>query len=283
MNLPHSLDDAQINRAGPPGSMRYFALLYTPPEKREAATALFVIDAEVRESALSVNHDVAHTRLQWWRQEIDRLVNSNAQHPAARVLSAATEDRRVFAKLHELVVAADMDLARMTYANEKELQAYCARSGGAIIELLASMLAAPAELSDAARAAANRLGALARATEIVRDVLQDAHAGRMYVPLDLAEQHGLTHEQFRSKSMSEAGRATLAAMSRDLSRDFVAALASIPASMRAYFRPVYVLADLHIALLKQIGARNFEVGAERIELGPIRKPWIAWRAARRAR
>ena len=107
--------------------MRYFALLYTPVEKRDVATALFVIDAEIRESAQSANHDVAHTRLQWWRQEIDRLVNSNAQHPATRVLSAATPNRRAFSKLHELVVAADMDLARMTYANDQELHAYCAR------------------------------------------------------------------------------------------------------------------------------------------------------------
>src|SRR3954467_5383951 len=105
-----------VNRAAPVGSMRYFALLYTPPELREAVTALFVIDAEIRESAQSPNHDVAHTRLQWWRQEIDRLTNNNSQHPAARILQAQAQfDRKRFAKLHELIVAADMDLARMTY------------------------------------------------------------------------------------------------------------------------------------------------------------------------
>ena len=39
--------------------MRYFALLYTPPEKRDAVMALFIIDSELRESAQSANHDVA--------------------------------------------------------------------------------------------------------------------------------------------------------------------------------------------------------------------------------
>jgi len=33
VNVP-ALDDSVINRAAPPGSMRFFALLYTPPQKR---------------------------------------------------------------------------------------------------------------------------------------------------------------------------------------------------------------------------------------------------------
>src|SRR5687768_13273727 len=158
--MPSAFDDTLINRAAPPGSMRYFAVLYTQAEKRDALTALFIIDAEIRESAQSANHDVAHTRLQWWRQEIDRAVNDNAQHPATRLLASSTTDRRQFGQLHELIVAADMDLARMTYRNEQELRAYCARSGGSITELMASQLAVSVPLDAAARTAANKLGAL---------------------------------------------------------------------------------------------------------------------------
>jgi phytoene synthase len=277
-----SLDDSIVNRAAPPGSMRYFALLYAPPERREAATALFVVDAEIRESAQSANHDLAHTRLQWWRQEIDRLVNANAQHPATRILSGLDFDRRQFAKLHELVAAADMDLARMTCLNEQELRAYCSRSGGAIAELLALLLA-PSNVIDATgRTAANRLGALVRATEIVRDVRQDTYDGRLYVPLDTMERHGVKHEDLRAKTLSPAARGALGDLTRSLRADLAATLASVPAALRAYFRPLYVLAGLHAELLAQIARLDFQVGAERVELGPIRKPWAAWRAARKA-
>lgn len=262
--------------------MRYFALLYAPPQKREAATALFVIDAEIRESAQSANHDVAHTRLQWWRQEIDRLANANAQHPATRILSSAADDRRVFAKLHELIAAADMDLARMTYVNEKELRAYCSRSGGAVVELLATLLTQPAARDDAALSAANRIGALVRATEIIRDVRQDAYDGRLYLPLDIADEHGLKHEALREKDLSPPARKVLAVLSARLRKDIATTLASIDPAMRAYLRPLYVLGELHAALLEHIADRNFDVGTERIDLGPLRKPWVAWRAARRA-
>jgi phytoene synthase len=276
------LDDAHLNRAAPVGSMRYFALLYTPEEKRELALALFVIDSEIRESARGPSHDVAHTRLQWWRQEIDRLVNDNAQHPATKILSASSFDRREYARLHELIVAADMDLARMTYLNDQELRAYCTRSGGAIAELMAMLLAHPEALDDATRKAANRLGALVRAAEIVRDARQDVYDGRLYVPLDSMEQHGATENALRSQHTLPEGRAALQTLAASVREEIDATLASISRPMRAYLRPHYVLAGLHDALLAEIARRDFDVGPERIELGPIRKPWAAWRAARRA-
>jgi 15-cis-phytoene synthase len=280
--MPSALDDTLINRAAPPGSMRYFAVLYTPDEKRDALTALFVIDAEIRESAQSANHDVAHTRLQWWRQEIDRAVNDNAQHPATRLLASSTTDRRQFGQLHELIVAADMDLARMTYRNEQELRAYCARSGGSITELMASQLAVSVPLDAAARTAANKLGALVRATEVIRDVRQDAYDGRLYVPLDLLEKHGVKHEQFREQHLDASARAALADTAQRVRTDIARTLASIPATTRAYLRPLFVLAGLHAALLDQIARVDYQVGAARIDLGPIRKSWIAWRSARHA-
>jgi len=262
--------------------MRYFALLYTPEQKRDALTALFVIDAEIRESAQSANHDVAHTRLQWWRQEVDRLVNDNAQHPATRILAASTNDRRRFGKLHEAIVAADMDLARMTYVNTQEVRAYCARSGGSIAELIAGQLTDGVELDDATRAASNRLGALIRASETVRDVRQDAYDGRLYLPLDKLEQHGVRHEDLRAKDLGAPARAALRDVATTIEADVQQTLTSIPAAARAYLRPLYVLAGLHAELLRQIARSGYAVGATRIELGPIRKPWAAWRAARRA-
>lgn len=262
--------------------MRYFALLYAPAEQRDAAMALFVVDAEIRESAQSASHDVAHTRLQWWRQEIDRLANGNAQHPATQKLRDAALDRREFLKLHELIAAADMDLARMTYLNEQELRSYCSRSGGAVAELLAMQLAHPHTLDEESRKAANRIGALVRTTEIIRDARQDAYDGRLYVPLDAMDRFGADHESLREKHTPPAARQALEQLASTAATELDTVLTSIPKAMQAYLRPHFVLAGLHRALLARIKQREFDVGPERIELGPVRKPWIAWRYARRA-
>jgi phytoene synthase len=277
-----SLDDSLINRAAPPGSMRYFALLYTPVEWREAVTALYIIDAEIRESARSPNHDAAHTRLQWWRQEIDRLVNGNAQHPATRVLGTIQSvERRNFSRLHELIVAADMDLARMTYLNLRELRTYSSRSGGTIQELIATLLADGA-LEEPTRALANRIGVGIRNVEMLRDVRQDAHEGRLYLPLEDLSNHGVSIDDLRAADVNNKARAALAAFRNAIVPDLDPQRPDATTAVRAYLRPVMVMGALHRRLLERIAARDFDVASQRIELGPLEKPWVAWRAARKA-
>lgn len=273
------LDDSMVNRAAPPGSMRYFSLLYTPQDKRDVLCALYVIDAEIRESAQSENHDVAHTRLQWWRAEVDRLVNGSPQHPATRVLSDSVMlDRASLSKLHEVLAAADMDLARMTYSTLRELRAYCSRSGGAIQELMAAHLMAPQPLNEASRAAANRMGVGVRQSEILRDLRHDVYGGRVYLPQDQLNNHSVTLDDLRGRELVTRVKSALQEF-----RDTVhSELQPAPARVSPQLRPLFVLAALHRRLLDRIAARNFNVAAERIELGPIEKPWVAWRAARRS-
>ncbi len=280
MSIPSALDDSQINRAAPPGSMRYFALLYTPQPLRAAVTALYVIDAEIRESAQNPNHDVAHTRLQWWRQEIDRLVNANPQHPATRTLHALPGfERKDFSRLHELLAAADMDLARMTYLNLRELRAYCSRSGGTIQEMIA-MLLLPAAPEEPVRTAANRIGIGVRQTEILRDVRQDAYDGRLYLPLDELQKDAVGIEELRSKELNSKTRAVLARFHHAIAPDLDAEITAFDRDLRAYLRPLLVMAALHRRLLERIARSNYAVATQRIELGPVEKPWLAWRAAR---
>jgi phytoene synthase len=273
-----AFDDSMVNRAAPPGSMRYFSVLYAPVQKRDAVMALYIIDAEIRESAQSANHDVAHTRLQWWRQEIDRLVNGHPQHPATRVLGSS--DRGQFAKLHELVAAADMDLARMTYLNMRELRAYCARSGGAVQELIAAQLAAP--LGEPGRAAANRIGVGIRQTEILRDLRQDAYHGRLYLPLEELDRRQIGHQRLREPQIDPALKEILSAFRSSVASELKDARAAMPPELRPSLRPLSVLADLHLRLLDRIARRDYDVASERVELGPLEKSFGAWRAARRS-
>lgn len=271
------LDDSLVNRAAAPGSMRYFSLLYAPEDRREQVCALYVIDAEIRESAQSVNHDVAHTRLQWWRGEIDRLVNGNPQHPATRLLHEARAiESAAYSKLHELLVAADMDLVRMTYSNMRELRAYCSRSGGAIQELMAAQLLAPAPLDEVNRATANRIGIGVRQSEILRDLRQDTRDGRVYLPQDQLTAHSVTLEDLRGREVAPRLKTALREFQDAVQKELQSALAAVSPPLR----PLAVLGALHRRLLKRIAAHDFAVATSRIDLGPIEKPWIAWRAAR---
>jgi 15-cis-phytoene synthase len=280
MSFVSQLDASMVNRAAAPGSMRYFACLYAPEEVRDVMLALYVIDAEIRESAHSANHDVAHTRLGWWRAEIDRLINANAQHPATKILSEQSfVPHATFARLHELLVAADMDLARMTYSNEKELLAYCSRSGGTVESLIACALTRTATPPPDVQTFANSIGVGIRKAEIVRDLRQDAYDGRVYMPLEELQHHSVETEHLRNREIAPAVREVLKNFQAHAKQNLTA---TVDGSHRAALRPLFVIAALHRRLLDRIAAKNFDVTTERVELGPIEKPWTAWRAARNA-
>jgi phytoene synthase len=254
----HALDPDYINRAAPPGSMRYFALLYASPEQRALLTAIFVVEAEIRASA-SAAHEVAHTRLQWWRAEIDRLINRNAQHPATKALQELLPAAD-FSIVHEALTAADMDLARMTYNTAAELTAYLRRSGGAILQLL----------GDAQNSA--HVGAWIRRVETLRDLAADARAGRVYWALEELESHRVSLDDLRTGKSIDSLRLLIAQECERLRVE----LPKLSAS-----RPLMVLAHLHTKLIDRIERANHDIFGRRHELGSLEKVWTAWRAARR--
>jgi phytoene synthase len=123
-----------------------------------------------------------------------------------------------------------------------------------------------------------------RMTEILRDLRQDAWDGRIYLPLDLLERHDIHYERLRTRDMDASVRAlleTFAAGAREALHHASAATPEVPAEQAGALRAVRVLGALHERLLDRIAARRYDVASQRIELGPIEKPWLAWRAARR--
>jgi phytoene synthase len=278
------VDRSMIDRAAPPGSPRYFSLLYTPPEKREVLTALYVVALEIADSARSVSHDVAHTRLAWWRNEVDRLANEMPQHPAARVLlPLRTVPGLQLARFNDLMLAADADLACLTFSTRAELTAYTERSGGALFEIAARWVAAPTELSVATASTVSRLGALVREVEILRDVRQDAVDGRVYLPLAMLDLHRVPVADLRKAELSAGYRAVLEEYATSVRQRLVQALHELPAGERHSVRPLFVMASLSLRLLDRIRLDNFPVTKRRIDLGDFDKVWTAWRAALKAR
>src|SRR3954454_8230391 len=123
-------------------SARYFALLYAAPAERPALEALFGIEREVLDSVHpSLDHHVAHSRLQWWREECERAARGGAAHPLTRALITALGDPQAksvpqLGGLCGIVDVAIWDLASATFETRRELDAYCQRWAVAMIEPL---------------------------------------------------------------------------------------------------------------------------------------------------
>ena len=71
-------------------SARYFALLFSSATERPALESLFGIEHEVFDSLRAgLDHHVAHSRLQWWREECERAANGRPVHPLTKGLAVA--------------------------------------------------------------------------------------------------------------------------------------------------------------------------------------------------
>jgi len=130
---------------------RYLAPLYSPPSERPVLEALFGVESEVVASVRGgLEHQVAHIRLQWWREECDRAAKGQAVHPFTKTLVEAFGSSAVpapatnaagdaetlpspLAGLAGFVDTAVWDLAAATFETRREITAYCERWASAMI------------------------------------------------------------------------------------------------------------------------------------------------------
>ncbi len=279
-----TLDPSLVTQTAPPGSMRFYALLFAPPDRRIVLTALYLLEDELNATARGTHHDVAHTRLKWWSEEMDRLARGQPAHPATRALQAGHEAFGPHLQaLRGLVESAAMDLALVTYADDAELAVYFDRSGGVLAEFAARWLLEPNAPSDAAMVAVRSMGALIRRVETLRDLRLHITAGRVYVPLSNLDRAGIDLPGLRSLQWAPRVLAFAGELRNELATALADAMASVPRGERAALRPLLVQAALHVRLLHRLDRDLPQASQARIELGPFEKLWCSWRAARRAR
>ena len=267
------------DRGAPPGSLRYFAVLFAPAAVRPQLEALYSFEAEIRDTVAAA-HEVAHTRLQWWRGEIDRLAAGHPGHPVTVTMLPLREHAGFDPLLlHEMLVAADLDLARFTWQDWRELDAYCLRASGALQTLLAAALVGHRNLATSERAFARRLGSALRQTEMLRDFFVDLTMGRLRLPVDALAAAGIDPAAVQQSPGNPALRDVLEQWRSRVRAEFE----SLPAALadpaeRAGQRHGLVLGALHERLLARI-EWNDTRGVQRTELAPLTRLWTAWRTA----
>jgi phytoene synthase len=264
-----------------PGSLRWYAVLFAGAPDRHLLDALYAFDAELTRIVDSQSHEAAHARLQWWRGEIDRLAAGRPAHPLGQALLPLLGCRSADCTLlHERLVAADIELARLTCLTWQEHEAYLFRSAGTLQTLIAAALAGDRELTAAERGFARRLGAAVRQAELLHDLERDLARGRLYAPLQALEAAGIDppalaqrHELLVASDLVRGWRGRVRA-----ELDALPTVLADP-GQRATQRHGLVLAALHVRQLDRDDASP--TGHE--PLPPLARLWTAWRAATRIR
>jgi hypothetical protein len=111
---------------------------------REILTALYAIEHELeRITHAGRDHGVAHMKLKWWHEEIDRLSRGTPAHPLTRRLYTALGAHVDYSRLHERLVAAELLLSAQTnnlLTTPLTLNAFFYRLHGAFLQILTDAL-----------------------------------------------------------------------------------------------------------------------------------------------
>ncbi|HXW10605.1 MAG TPA: squalene/phytoene synthase family protein [Steroidobacteraceae bacterium] len=276
------MSDDPLKRGTPSGSLRQFAVTYAPPHARPLLDALYAYEAGIADTTRLSSHEVAHTRIGWWRDEVDRLLRGAPRHPVTRAL-LPLRDRagEELPLLHEPLVAAEIDLARLTLDDARELERYCFRATGSLQVLAAAASLESGALGDAEREFARRLGTAVRRTEHLRDLRLDLDSGRLRIPLEALTSIGVDPQQLRADDVPPALQRWLDATRGELQQELANVGNLLDRPSRARQRQGLVLAALHRKLLTRIH-HGPALARTRAEVPPWIRLWTAWRTALRA-
>jgi phytoene synthase len=263
------------------GTSFYYSFLFLPPERRRAITALYAFCREVDDVVDEVSDpQLARAKLAWWRQEIGATFTGTPQHPVARALQPVVSAYRLPEEHFQTVIdGMAMDLERSRYLDFAELERYCHCVAG-VVGLMSAEIFGYA--NPATRRYARDLGVAFQLTNIIRDVGEDAHRERIYLPQDELARHGVTAAALLRR---ESGDGFVSLMTEQVARArrwYARALEALPPEDRRAQRPGLIMAAIYSALLDEIERDGCRVLDRRIALTPLRKLWIAWKTARRA-
>ena len=257
---------------------RFLAWLYSTRSQQPVLAALCGIEREVAASVKpGVDHHVAHTRLEWWREECARCAAGNPVHPLTRELRMHVEEftprneaNTALAGLPGLVDAATWDLAAATFERREELTAYCRRWAAAMVVPVG-----------AAGVDWTGLGAALCELELLGHLARDARAGRLRIPLDELEQAAVAPEAVAAPPWPQGLVGILHGRHRALRQQLATTVAGLSADAQQRSRGLLVWAALawQASLRAQ---RALPLTPSASIAGAAAANWRAWRAARAA-
>jgi squalene synthase HpnD len=258
------------------GTSFYWAMRLLPRKRRDGMYAVYAFCREVDDIADDWPEAERAAGLAAWRDEIAALYAGRPNRLIARALAEPVErfDLRE-GDFHDIIAGMEMDAAADIRAPDlATLDLYCARVAGAVGHLSVHVFG---DASRAAHRVADALGRALQLTNILRDLDEDARRGRLYLPREMLDRHGIAGADPAAALRHPA----LPAVCRDLAEialaHFDAAEAAMTECSRRAMRPAATMSALYRAMLDRMLRDGWRDPAARISLSKSQKLWLVLR------
>jgi phytoene synthase len=265
-------------RVAAAGTSFYWAMRLLPATRRNAMYAVYAFCREVDDIADDDARPAAEklASLAQWRAEIDAVY---AGDPSRLVARALREPVRRYAlrrtDFAAIIDGMEMDArAAIRAPDQATLDRYCGHVACAVGHLSVHIFGDP---GDAAHEVAESLGRALQLTNILRDLDEDAQRGRLYLPREILERHGIGDRDpvsvLRHPGLPAACH-ELAALAED---HFRASRRAMTRCRRRAMRPAAVMAAIYRATLAELVRRGWREPRTRVSLPAPLKLWLVLR------
>ena len=258
------------------GTSFYWAMRLLPKERRDGMYAVYAFCREVDDIADDWPEAERAAGLTAWHDEIEAVYAGHPRHLIARALAVPVA-RFALRKsdFHQVIDGMEMDAAETIRAPDfATLDLYCARVAGAVGHLSVHVFG---DTGEAAHQVADALGRALQLTNILRDLAEDAERGRLYLPRELLDRHGIRSDDPATVLRHPA----LPAACRDLAdvalQHFDAAEAAMARASRRAMRPAALMGAFYRAMLDALVVAGWRDPTARISLSKGRKLWLVLR------
>jgi phytoene synthase len=255
----------------------YPAFRVLPNAQRRAMCALYAF-LRVADDLTDGPEDLAdkRTALAGWRHSLDRALEGHYSHclyPAFHHTLRTYQIPRAY--IEAVLDGVEMDLGQVRFATFADLEGYCYRVASAVG---LACIHVWGFADDRAIPLAEKAGIAFQLTNILRDLGEDAHRGRVYLPQEDLDRFAYGAEDLRRATRNEAFRAL---MRFEVARAHAFYDAAMP--LAEFLQPAgravfWVMARTYRGLLGVMERCDYDVFSRRIRLSTWRKLCLGVRA-----
>jgi 15-cis-phytoene synthase len=256
---------------------RFLAGLFAPADRRPHLHALYAFNIEIARVGQIVHEAPAgEIRLQWWRDALAGSPHGDvAGHPvAAALIDTIARCGLPTDPLTALIDARTIDFYDDPVLTLSDLETYGQRTAGTILDLAARILDRGAAVGDVATPA----GTAHAFAGLLRAFPHHAARGRVYLPRDVLDRHGVPDADIRAGMNSVGLKGALTEIA-GVARARLAEARRGWTDVSPAVRPAFLTVALVEPLLARLD-RNPDPFRP-IDLPQWRRQWLLWRAAKR--
>jgi len=226
-------------------------MMLLPKARREGMYALYAFCRAVDDIAdESPSKEISLRELQEWRKRISSAFRGTASDAITTALLPAIKSFNLVEKdFQEIIDGMEMDSIAIVAPDMATLDLYCDRVASAVGR--ASVRIFGHTGSDAMNVAYH-LGRAFQLTNILRDISEDAERGRLYIPRELLERHGITTRKPKEVILNVNLQAACAELAEKTKNHYAQADAYMNKCPALAMRPAKIMRTYYMAIFERL-------------------------------